>query len=459
MAMTHSWQIPRRTFLRGAGAALALPALDAMRPVRRALAIEGAGAVSGPPVRFATLYFPNGAYMQNWIPEKDGADYVAPFSLTPLEKIRDDVLVLSGLDKIHSRNGDGHYAKTANFLTGFPINKTTGTAVNVGGASLDQFVAQKVGHLTPLPSLELAVDPVISGIDSAVGFTRLYGSYISWRSAGVPMAREINPRLAYQRLFGAKDGRGLPVDDATSRDDSLNLLDMALEDAKSLRGRLGRDDQHKLDEYMDAVRTVEQRLAFHAEPDPRAWRPTGIPNHPDEPEATVPKDHQEHVRLMLDLITLAFWTDTTRLATFMFANSVSNKNFSQLIDGVSAGHHENSHHQNDAAKIEQYSKINRWHVEQFVYLCERMRNIREGERTLLDNTMILFGSGLSDGNAHSPDNVPILLGGRGGGAIQSGRHIRSEKNTSLCNLYVSVLERLGTPVPQFGDSTSALALG
>jgi hypothetical protein len=456
--MKRSWQLPRRTFLRGTGAALALPMLDAMRPARTALAAEGAGATAGPPVRFAALYFPNGAYMQNWIPKEEGDQFELPFSLTPLEKVRSEVLVLSGLDKIHSRNGDGHYAKTANFLTGYPINKTTGSEVNVGGASLDQFVAQKFGHLTPLPSLELAIDPVISGIDSAVGFTRLYGSYISWRSADVPMAREINPRLAYQRLFGAKDGRGLPVDDPQERDDALSLLDFALEDARSLRGRLGRDDQHKLDEYMDAVRSVEKRLAFHKQPDQRTWKPAGVPNHPDEPEVTGAEDHQEHVRLMLDLIALAFWTDTTRLATFMFANSVSNKNFSQLIDGVSAGHHENSHHQNDASKIEQYSKINRWHVEQFVYLCERMRNIREGERTLLDNTMMVFGSGLSDGNAHSPDNVPLLLGGRGSGAIRSGRHIRSEKNTPLCNLYVSLLERLGTPVPQFGDSTKPLDL-
>jgi hypothetical protein len=171
------------------------------------------------------------------------------------------------------------------------------------------------------------------------------------------------------------------------------------------------------------------------------------------------EDHQEHVRLMLDLILLAFWTDSTRLATFMFANSVSNKNFSQLIEGVSAGHHETSHHQNEKDKVEQYSKINRWHVEQFAYLCERMRGIREGEGTLLDNSMVLIGSGLSDGNAHSPENLPVVMGGRGGGGIRTGRHIRCEKNTPLCNMYVSVLERLGIPVDHFGDSKQAMPLG
>jgi len=456
--MSRKWMLPRRTFLRGAGAALSLPMLDAMRPVRSALGAESALDAATPPVRFAALYFPNGAWMKNWIPEKDGEAFELPFTLTPLEKVRSEVLVLSGLDKANSRQGDGHYAKTANFLTGFPITKTTGSDVNVGGASLDQFAAQKIGRLTPLPSLELAIDPVISGIDSQVGFTRLYGSYISWRAADVPMAREINPRLAYQRLFGAKDGRGLPVDDPQARDDARSLLDMALEDARRLRGRLGRDDQHKLDEYMDAVRSVEQRLAFHAQPDRRVWKPSNVPNHPAEPEVTGVENHQEHVRLMLELILLAFWTDSTRLATFMFANSVSNKNFSQLIEGVSAGHHEVSHHQNEKDKLEQYSKINRWHVEQFAYLLDRMRQIREGEGTLLDNSMILCGSGLSDGNAHSPDNLPILLGGRGGAAFRTGRHICSEKNTPLCNLYVPVLQRLGVPVNQFGDSTQALDL-
>ncbi|WP_428307453.1 DUF1552 domain-containing protein [Lacipirellula sp.] len=458
MSEKKSWHVPRRTFLRGASAALALPMLGAMAPfTRRALASDS-GSLAPTPTRFAALYFPNGAFMDNWVPKQTGADFELPFSLTPLAPVRSEVLVLSGLDKPNSRQGDGHYAKTANFLTGFPVAKTTGSELSVGGQSLDQFAASRIGGQTPLPSLELAIDPVISGIDSNVGFTRLYGSFISWRAADVPMAREINPRAAYQRLFGAKDGSGLPTEDGQALDDAQSLLDMALEDARSLRRKLGRDDQFKLDEYMDAVRNVERRLAFHSQPDPREWRPSSAPNHPDEPAVTGSEDHQEHVRLMLDLIVLAFWTDTTRLSTFMFANSVSNKNFSQLIDGVHGGHHELSHHQSQAAAIEQYSKINRWHVEQFVYMLERMRNIREGEGTLLDNSMIVCGSGLSDGNAHDPNNLPILLGGRGGGQFNTGRHIASEKNTPLCNLYVPVLNALGIKSESFGDSTRSLNL-
>ena len=275
----------------------------------------------------------------------------------------------------------------------------------------------------------------------------------------LPVAKEINPRLGYQRLFGPKDGDGLPVDDVRRRDDARSLLDMALEDANSLRGRLGRDDQHKLDEYMEAVRSVERRLAFHAQPDTRVWKPSNAPNHPDVPEATTaPDNYQEHVRLMLDLVVLAFWTDTTRLSTFMFANCVSNRNFAPLIEGVNGGHHELSHHQSNPAAIEQYAKINHWHVEQFAYMLEKMRGINEGERTLLDNSMIMCGSSMADGNEHNPNNLPILLGGRGGGTIRSGRHIRSKKDTPLCNLYASVLKRLGTPVEQFGDSTKPLGL-
>lgn len=453
-----NWQIERRTFLRGAGAALALPLLDAMGPrtLGRAATAEAAAKA---PVRFAAMYFPNGVWRPSWIPKQQGRDYVLTPSLEPLAPIRSEVLVLSGLDKAASRQGDGHYAKTANYLTGEPVVKTTGKDVSVGGASVDQVAAERIGRLTPLPSLELGTEPVISGIDSNVGFTRLYGSYISWRSASVPVAKEINPRLAYQRMFGQKDDAGLPVDDPVRREDARSLLDMALEDAGDLRRKLGRDDQHKLDEYMEAVRSVERRLAFHAQPDARQWRPSPAANHPDVPETIeAPDDYLAHVRLMMDLMVLAFWTDTTRLATFMFANDVSNRNFAPLIEGVNGGMHELSHHQHNEHMIEQYAKINRWHVEQYVYMLERMRGIQEGERTLLDNSMIMCGSSISDGNAHDPNNLPILLGGRGGGTIKSGRHIKHPKNTPLCNLYVSVLKRVGARVKEFGDSTGPLGI-
>lgn len=441
--------LSRRAFLRGAGVALGVPLLES-------LPAWGRGA--RPPVRMAFLYFPNGVWEKNWVPLETGSDYLLPPALEPLAREQGDVLVLSGLDKPNSRSGDGHYAKTANFLTGLPVRKTTGKELSVGSLSVDQFCAQKIGHLTPLPSLELAVDPVISGIDSNVGYTRLYGSYIAWRSESTPVAREIDPRMAYERLFGLKRPTAQDPAAARRQEDHRKLLDLVLEDAGELRKRLGRDDLLKLDEFMDSVRAVEKRIEFFSKPDPREWAP------PEKgadyaPPAGAPKDHQEHVRLMLDLIVLAFRTDSTRLSTFMFANDVSNKNFSLLIPGVKGGHHELSHHQRQESKYEAYSRINRWHVEQFAYMVRKMKAVREGEGTLLDHVMVMMGSSLSDGDRHDPNNLPILLAGRGGGTVGSGRHLAHLKNTPLCNLYVAMLERMGLAVERFGDSTGALEIG
>ena len=438
--------LSRRTFLRGAGAAIGLPLLDAMRPAR------AAAAAAKPPVRAAFLYFPNGAWLDGWIPKQAGPDYELPFSLAPLEPIKSEVLVLSGLDKKQSVGGDGHYAKTANFLTGLTVTKTTGKDIGVGGASADQYLAAKVRRHTPLPSLELGTEPVISGIDSNVGYTRLYGSSISWRDAKTPVAKEISPRLVYRRLFGTPGGAN-PAD--------ADLLDLALEDAKGLRRRLGRDDQFKLDEYLDSVRAIEKRLAFAASPQEKRWVPVSPvgPIAIPEPETGVPKDFRDTVRLMLDLMVLAFWSDSTRVASFMFANDVSGRNFS-FLDGVKGGHHDMSHHENNPEKIEQYQRIVRWHVGQFAYLCERLRKVGEGESgTLLDNSLVVCGSSFSDGNRHDPLNLPILLGGRGGKTVTPGRHVASPKGTPLCNLYASVLTRSGAPVAGFGDSTGLLDLG
>ena len=460
--MEKNWMIPRRTFLKGVGVTLGLPMLEAMGKVTaaapEAVAASTVASQVQAPVRMACLFFPNGVWEKNWFPQEAGEHFELPFALEPLERHKQKLLVFSGLDKKHSHQGDGHYAKTANFLTGLPVRKTPGKDISVGGLSIDQLAAQELGHLTPLPSLELGIDPVISGIDSVVGYTRLYGSYISWRSPSMPVAKEINPRLAYERLFGvinAGKGRNRAEDSKTG--DNRALLDMVLEDARSLRGRLGRDDQYKLDEYLESVRDVERRLEFFSKPDPRDWKPASEPVDIAAPKG-VPGDHQEHVRLMLDLIALAFWTDSTRVSSFMFANDVSGKDFGALIPGTAGGHHEFSHHQDKPEKYEPYTKINRWHTEQLAYLMDKLAGIKEGEGTVLDNSMIMFGSSMSDGNRHDPSNLPIVLAGGAGGRIKTGRHIACEKNTPLCNLYVSMLDRMGTPVESFGDSTAALQI-
>lgn len=475
------WNLSRRTLLRGAGASLSLPLLNAMgtlsgSPSAHAAATSEAASEIQAPVRMACFYFPNGVLERNWFPTQEGRDFEMPFCLEPLEKHRNKLTVFSGLDKQHSHNsGDGHYSKTANYLTGLTVRKTTGKDISVGGVSIDQLAAQKIGQLTPLPSLELGIDPVISGIDTIVGYTRLYGSYISWRSPSQPLAREINPRFAYERLFGVlrssresgvsagaiESTKSIEtrVNEQKSQDRRL-LLDTVLDDANSLRGTLGRDDQFKLDEYLDSVRDVEKRVAFFSQPDARAWRPETHPEleHLAAP-AGAPGDHQAHVRLMLDLIALAFWTDSTRISTFMYANDVSGKNFGELIPGTAGSHHEFSHHQNKPEKFEPYSKITRWHNEQLAYLMDKLDSIAEGSGTLLDNCMILSGSAMSDGDKHKASNIPVVLGGLGGGTIDGGRHIVSPEGTPLCNLYVSMLERMGTPVESFGDSNAALKLG
>jgi hypothetical protein len=403
-----------------------------------------------PPIRTAFIYFPNGVWEKAWVPESKGKDYLLSPSLEPLADVKDSVLVLSGLDKKNSHGGDGHYAKTANFLTGLPVAKTTGKDISSGGISVDQLIAQHTSSFTPLPSLELGTEPVISGIDSNVGYTRLYGSHISWQSATRPVAKEINPRLVYERLFG----KSITAD--SERAESYNhLLDYVLEDAKSVRKRLGRDDQFKMDEFLDSVRGVEKRIEFTMQKGKTDWAPHLDESTIQQSKPGVPVDFRDHIAIMMDLIVLAFQSDSTRVCSLMFANDVSGRNFS-FLDGVKGGHHELSHHENNEDKIGQYQRINRWHTEQFARMLKKMRDIREGESTLLDNSMVVFGSSMSDGNRHDPDNLPILLGGKGGGSLQSGQHIAVDGMVPLCNLYLTMLRKMGLEAEQFGDSTGII---
>ncbi len=434
-------ELSRRRFLRGTGLALAMPFM-ASWPGRVAAAIGGAA-----PRRCAFLYFPNGAAMKDWVPAATGSDFALPYSLEPLAAVREQVLVISGLDKPNSRQGDGHYAKTANFLTGMPVAKTTGAELSSGGVSVDQLIARSLASQTPLPSLELSTEPIVSGVDSNVGFTRIYGGHISWESAARPLTRELDPRMVWERLFGGSVGL-----DARGRQLQGNLLDHVLTDARDVRRKLSRDDRPKFDEFLDSVRAVEQRLDHAAQddrppPDPAALGVT--------PPVGIPRDPCDHVGLMLDMLVLAFRTDSTRVGSFMFANDVSGRNFS-FLDGVKGGHHEISHHEGKPEKLEQYRRITRWHVEQFAGLVERLAAIPEGEGTLLDSTMLLCGSSMSDGNSHSPDNLPILVAGGGGGTLAGGRHLAFEGDRPLCDLHLALARRMGLAIDSFGDSTGPL---
>ena len=453
--------ISRRSMLKGMGAVMSLPLLEAMGPLVSCAA--PAKSISSP-VRLAVLYMPNGVNPNAWTPQKAGRDFELTPVLSPLANVKDDILVLTDLWNAASNTGDGHYVKTGGFLTGTTITRTTGSDLRSGHVSMDQFAAQRIGNLTPLPSLELGIEPVTTGVDTNVGFTRLYGSHISWSTPTTPVAKEINPQFAFDRLF-----RSNAVNRRTDPASDRSVLDLVSDDARRLRSRVGKADQQKLDEYFDSVRAVEKRIEFdarrHAEDvqaDPMARAEIEklgrrISDWYADPARVSERkvDHTEHVRLMLDIMVLAFWTDSTRVSTFMFGNAVSSKNFS-FLEGVKGGHHQISHHENQEDKLEQYKRINIWHVQQYAYFLERLKAIREGERNLLDNSMILFGAGMRDGNAHNPHNLPIVLAGRGGGTLATGRHLVYEKNTPLCNLYVSMLNRMGAPVESFADGTSEL---
>ena len=449
--------------LKGVGAMMSLPMLEAMRPLGALAGKSAAAASAKHPTRLAVLYMPNGVNPHAWTPKGAGREFELSPILEPLAQHKDDLLVLTELWNAASNTGDGHYVKTGGFLTGTTITRTTGSDLRSGAVSMDQVVAQRVGNLTPLPSLELGIEPPATGVDTNVGYTQLYGAHVSWSTPVTPLAKEINPKLAFDRLF-----RSNTADRRAEAARDKSVIDLVLEDAKRLQRKLGQSDQQKLNEYLDSVRSVEKRIEFDAKrqsndllSDPLARKAIEelgqrIDIYSDPARVSERRgNHTEHVRLMLDLMVMAFWTDSTRVSTFMFGNAVSGRNFS-FLEGVSGGHHQTSHHENDKEKLEQYKRINTWHMAQFAYMLDKMKAIKEGEGTLLDNSMVLFGAGMRDGNAHNPRNLPIVLAGRGGGTIATGRHLVYEKNTPLCNLYVGMLNRLGVSMDKFSDSTGEL---
>ncbi|HYO82987.1 MAG TPA: DUF1552 domain-containing protein [Bryobacteraceae bacterium] len=436
--MTRSAALSRRTLLRGAGTALGLPWLEAM-----AAPVPGRSY----PVRMAALYMPNGVNVKHWTPVGQGKDFQLSSSLEPLARHKSSVTVVSNAWNEAARDGDGHYVKESAILTCRTIRKTLGADM-YNGVSMDQVAAQQAGQRTPLPSLELGISPVATGVDGVVGYTRLYGGHIAWSGPTTPLAREINPKSVYERLFRASRGTG-----NSAKMDTL-LLDRVLDDANQLRTQVGSADKARLDEYLSVVRSLEQRLQRAAAGGGAAWKPLApVPENAAPAES--PKDYAEHVRLMLDLTALAFQTDTTRIVTFMFGNAVSMINF-RFLEGVSGAHHDISHHGKDPDKLREYALINRWHTEQLAYLLDRLASMKEGEGTVLDNSMVLMASALSDGDSHDMHKLPVILGGKGGGRIQAGQHVVCSENTPLANLYVSMLQAFGTPVERFADSTGPM---
>jgi hypothetical protein len=439
-------RLSRRTVLKGLGTAIGLPMLEAMLP---ALSIAGQ-AKKNAPRRMAFFYVPNGKHMADWTPKQEGKDFTLPYILEPLKAVKDQLLVLSGLELDKARpHGDGpgdHARAMASFLTGRQAKKTHGADIRIG-TSVDQIAAQKIGKNTKFASLELGCDRGMNSGNCDSGYSCAYSANISWRSEATPNAKEINPRLVFDRLFASQVKS--EVDAAKARRTRYNqsILDFVAEDANQLRRRLGITDQRKVDEYLTSVREIEVRLARTEEVivdgSMKLAKPAGIP-----------KSYQDHIRLMADMLVLAFQADLTRIGTCVFANDGSNRNYRFL--GVPEGHHDLSHHGGDKRKHAKIRQINRFHIGQLGYFLEKLKSVKEGGGTLLDNSMIVYGSGISDGNRHNHDDLPVLLAGGGGGSLKPGRHVRYPKKTPLANLYVAILDLMSAPVASFGDSTGRL---
>lgn len=435
--------ISRRAALRGVGTVVALPLLDAMLP--RGF---GADKAAASPRRMAFIYSPNGAVMPHWTPKKEGTDFELPACLAPMKEHRDDMIVFSGLacDKARA-NGDGagdHARASGAFLTGAQPKKTAGANFQAG-VSADQLAARQLGDRTRLPSLELAVEKYRGAGNCDSGYSCVYEHTLSWRDATTPLPPEANPRQVFDRLFADK-----PNDPAAVARNELraSVLDAVLDDAKDLDRRLGGSDKKKLDQYLSSVRELEKRVT-KADP----LTPMVLPDDVSRP-AGVPADLTEHIRLLCDLMVLAFQTDTTRISTFMLGREGSEQKYRTV--GVTEGHHTISHHMNRPDNLDKLKLINTYLVSQLAYLTGKLKAVKEGDGTLLDHCMIAFGSAIADPNRHAHEDLPLLLVGRGGGTIKTGRHVRYKRDTPLNNLWLAMLGRAGAKADTLGDSTGVL---
>ena len=432
--------LPRRTFLRGMGATVALPFLDAMTPAF--------ASASTPVTRVAFVYTANGVIMQDWTPAEEGRGFGFSKTLMPVEPFRDDLLVLTGLAHRNGEalgDGPGDHARAgASWLTGVHPKKTRGADIR-NGMSVDQMLAETIGRDAPLPSLELGLQDVrmVGGCDS--GYSCAYSNTISWSSPTTPLPYENNPSRVFSRLFGDGDTTDPAVRAVRARQ-NRSLLDFVRDDAARLRATLGAGDRRKLGDYLDSVREVERRIrnARHDGVDlPVMDRPDGIP-----------PTFEEHVRLMSDLVAIAFQADLTRVVTLMYSREGGNRTYRSI--GVPDAHHGLSHHLNDPEKMARLAMIDRHHVAMLAYFLGKLRAAQDGDGSLLDHAMVVYGSSLSDSNAHTHDDLPTLLAG-GGGALRGGRHLRYPDGTPMTNLFLTLLDRLGVHRERVGDSTGRIA--
>ena len=436
--------LPRRTVLRGLGASLALPLLDGMVPALTAQSRTAAAPVK----RFGVFYVPNGMSMPYWYPTTEGPLDEMPPILRSLESFRDRVLICGGLDDESANlvKGGGDHARSAGtFLTCVPYKITAGADVSAA-VSMDQLAARELAKETQISSLELGIESnaMVGNCDG--GASCAYTNTIAWRTPTTPLPIENDPRAVFERLFGTT-GSTDPAARQARLERDRSILDLVNEELAGLERVIGPGDRLKLDEYLESVRDIERRISMAEE---QSARELPVVDQP----VGVPGDYAEHAKLQMDLLALAYQTDLTRVSTFMLAREVSGRAYPEI--GVPDSHHPLSHHQDEPAKLERLHKINEFHLQQFAYLVEKMDTLPEGDGSLLDSTLFMYGTGISDSNTHFHDDLPIaLVGGRSAG-IRGGRYIRYAEDTPLANLHVSILEMLGVPVEALGDSTGKL---
>jgi hypothetical protein len=435
--------LPRRTFLRGMGTAVALPFLDAMTP---AFAGPPAGK---PPVRMAFVYVPNGMDVRHWNMDYEGALDALPQTLQPLAAHKNDILVLGNLTHNTGRallDGAGDHGRcSGSYLTGVQVKKSVSDIR--ASVSMDQLVADQIGRETRFPSLEVGLEDGRQAGDCDSGYSCAYTNNLAWRSETQPLPPILDPRALFERLFG--DGAELsPEARAQRRLNRRSILDFVTEDTRALHGNLGPTDQRKLDEYLSSIRQIEEQLKRaeqeNARVDPGMEKPYGIPS-----------DFAEHFRLMTDMITVAFQADLTRVVTFLVTREGTSRAYREI--GIPDGHHPLTHHRNIAEQMDKVAKINFYHVEQFSKWLTKLKAAEEANGSLLDNSMIVYGAGLADGNQHTHHDLPTLIAGRGGdNFIKTGRRVVYRRETPMCNLFLTMMDRMGTEMDHFGDATGHL---
>jgi hypothetical protein len=435
--------LQRRTFLRGMGTAIALPFLDAMVP-----ALASSQTLGKAPVRMGFVYVPNGMDIRNWNLNYEGKLGELSRIMKPLEPYKNDITVLGNLTHNNGRallDGAGDHGRCCgSYLTGVQPKKT---AVDIKcGISCDQIVANHIGDKTRFPSLELGMEDARQAGDCDSGYSCAYTNNLAWRGEAQPLPPILDPRAVFERLFGRDAGLS-PEARARRNKFRQSVLDFVTEDTKKLQANLGPTDNRKLDEYLSSIRDIERQLE-KAEKDNAQIDP-----HMDKPYG-VPADFAEHFKLMTDMLTIALQADLTRVFTFLVTREGTSRSYREI--GIPDGHHPLTHHRNDPALMEKVSQINTYHTQQFAGWVEKLKSIKEGDRSLLDNSMIIYGAGLSDGNRHNHEDLPTLIAGRGGNYIVPGRRIVYRKETPMSNLFVTMMDRMGVPTEHFGDSTGRI---